>query len=34
MPTDLVDKVAPRLVEHFKRIHNDPGVAAYYASRA
>lgn len=33
VPTDIVDKVAPSLVEHQARIENDPVVAAYYASR-
>jgi len=34
VPTDLVDKLAPSLVEHEERIGNDPIVKAYYASRA
>jgi glutathione S-transferase len=33
MPTDLVDREAPKLNEHFDRISNDPGVVAYYESR-
>ena len=33
MPTDLVDRVAPKLNEHFDRINTDPGVVAYYQSR-
>ena len=31
VPTDLPDRVAPKLVEHFERIRNHPGVKAYYA---
>ena len=31
IPTDLPDRVAPKLVEHYERVRNDPGVAAYYA---
>ena len=31
VPTDLPDRVAPKLVEHYERIKNDPGVKAYYA---
>ena len=34
VPTDLVDRLAPGLVEHQERIANDPVVTAYYASRA
>jgi glutathione S-transferase len=34
VPTDLVQQVAPALVEHSNRIENDPIVVAYYASRA
>jgi glutathione S-transferase len=34
VPTDLVDKLAPVLVQHEQRIGNDPVVTAYYASRA
>lgn len=33
VPTDLVDNVAPLLVQHFERIAADPGVTAYYAAR-
>jgi len=33
VPADLVDRVAPRLVEHEERIAAEPIVAAYYASR-
>ena len=31
VPTDLPDRFAPKLVEHYERIKNDPGVKAYYA---
>jgi Glutathione S-transferase, C-terminal domain len=31
VPTDLPDRVAPKLVEHYERVKNDPGVAAYNA---
>jgi prostaglandin-H2 D-isomerase / glutathione transferase len=31
VPTDLPDRVAPKLVEHYERIKNDPRVKAYYA---
>jgi len=31
VPTDLPDRVAPKLIEHYKRVKNDPGVKAYYA---
>jgi len=34
VPTDLVDSLAPSLVEHQERIGNDPVVAAYYMARA
>ena len=34
VPTDLVDKLAPGLVQHEERVGNDPIVAAYYAARA
>lgn len=34
VPTDLVDKLAPGLVEHEKRVGNDPIVTAYYTARA
>ncbi len=33
VPTDLIDRVAPKLVAHFNRIKEDPGVKAYYARR-
>ena len=31
VPTNLVDRIAPKLVEHYERIKNEPGVKAYYA---
>jgi glutathione S-transferase len=34
VPADLVDRVAPNLVEHQARVEGDPVVKAYYASRA
>ena len=34
VPTDIVQRVAPGLVEHQKRISADPRVAAYYATRS
>lgn len=34
VPTDLVKRVAPGLVEHRERIENEPRVAAYYATRS
>ena len=33
VPTDLVDKLAPRLVAHQERVASDPRVSAYYESR-
>ncbi len=33
VPSDLVDTLAPSLVEHQERVGNDPVVAGYYASR-
>ena len=33
VPTDLVQRVAPGLVEHQERIEGDPRVVAYYATR-
>ena len=33
IPADLVERVAPGLVEHLERIEKDPIVTAYYASR-
>ncbi len=34
VPTDLVQRLAPRLVEHQERIEADPRVVAYYATRS
>jgi glutathione S-transferase len=34
VPTDLVDKLAPGLVQHQERVGSDPIVTAYYAARA
>ncbi|MDH3747336.1 MAG: glutathione S-transferase family protein [Gammaproteobacteria bacterium] len=34
VPTDLVERVAPGLVEHQARIESDPRVVAYYATRS
>jgi glutathione S-transferase len=34
VPTDLVDKLAPGLVQHEERVGNDPIVTAYYAAIA
>jgi prostaglandin-H2 D-isomerase / glutathione transferase len=31
VPADLSDHVAPKLVEHYERVKNDPRVRAYYA---
>ena len=33
VPTDLVDSVAPLLVQHMDRVAAEPDVAAYYAGR-
>ncbi len=33
IPTDLPDRFAPRLVEHFERVRAHPKVRAYYAER-
>lgn len=33
VPTDLPDRIAPRLVQHMERVAGQPGVAAYYAAR-
>jgi glutathione S-transferase len=33
VPTDLVDRVAPALVEHEARVASDPRIVAYYAAR-
>lgn len=34
VPTDLVQRLAPELIEHQQRIESDPHVVAYYASRS
>jgi glutathione S-transferase len=34
VPTDLIQRLAPGLIEHQQRIESDPRVAAYYASRS
>jgi glutathione S-transferase len=34
VPTDIVQQLAPGLVEHKERIESDPRVIAYYAARA
>ncbi len=34
VPADLVQRLAPRLVEHQERFESDPLVVAYYASRS
>lgn len=34
VPTDLVQRLAPELIDHQKRVESDPRVVAYYASRA
>ena len=33
VPTDLVQRLAPSLVDHEKRVASDPRVVAYYAAR-
>jgi glutathione S-transferase len=33
IPTDLADRVAPKLVAHFERVKADPRIAAYNAAR-
>lgn len=33
VPTDIVQRVAPGLVEHQKRVYAEPCVVAYYATR-
>lgn len=33
VPKDIVERTAPRLVEHKERIENDPRVVAYYNAR-
>jgi glutathione S-transferase len=32
VPTDLPDRVAPKLVEHHERVKNDPRIKGYYAN--
>lgn len=34
VPTDLVSRLAPDLIEHEKRISEDPRILAYYAGRS
>ena len=34
IPTDLIDKLAPNLVQHEERVGNHPIVKEYYAARA
>lgn len=34
IPADLVQRVAPGLIDHQNRVENDPVVTAYYASRS
>jgi glutathione S-transferase len=34
VPADLAQRVAPKLVEHQKRVNDDPIVSAYYNSRS
>jgi glutathione S-transferase len=31
VPTDLPDRIAPKLVEHYERVKNETGVKAYYS---
>jgi len=31
VPSDLPERVAPKLIEHYQRIVSEPGVSAYYA---
>jgi glutathione S-transferase len=33
VPTDLADRFAPKLVEHYERVKDDPRVSAYYSKR-
>lgn len=33
IPTDLPDRVAPLLMEHFERVNTHPKIVEYYASR-
>lgn len=34
IPSDLPNRVAPKLVEHYQRIMREPGVSAYYAKHS
>lgn len=34
VPGDIVDRVAPKLLEHLERISAEPGIVAYYEQRA
>jgi hypothetical protein len=34
IPADLPDRVAPKLVEHYERVKNDPRIQAYYGKWA
>lgn len=34
VPTDILQRLAPSLVEHHERVAQDPRVVAYYASRS
>jgi glutathione S-transferase len=31
VPTDLPDRIAPKLIEHYERVKSDQGVKAYYS---
>ena len=31
VPTDLPDRFAPKLLDHYERVKNDPRIKAYYA---
>ncbi len=33
LPADLVDRVAPSLVQHFERVKNEPRIKDYYSKR-
>jgi glutathione S-transferase len=33
IPTDLVERVAPELVDHFQRVMRDPSIKSYYAKK-
>ena len=34
VPADLPDRIAPKLVEHYERIKNEPGVKTYYVKHS